>query len=267
MTTEEKAKAYDKTIEKLRDFYRDYDTVSCLIGVKDELANLFPELRESEDEKVRKALLDYFKWNPNGQLLNEFSNREVFAWLENQSEQKSVEWHREDEQNLNACLGYIPDEFLRRWLTDVIHIKYDKTAWSEEDEGFLDSALWHIKNSITNGKIKAFVECPLSTWLKSLKERVGCEVNCTTTKEWSDEDDLQLNEAIEAVNESSYSSKRKNVVIDWLKSIRPQNTWKPSDEQMEGLLWVLENCAEREGASKMLSLANSIYDTLKNLKG
>lgn len=39
-----------------------------------------------------------------------------------------IEWHREDEQNLNACLGYIPDEFLRRWLTDIIHVKYDKSA-------------------------------------------------------------------------------------------------------------------------------------------
>ena len=49
----------------------------------------------------------------------------VFA-NEKQSEHKLAEWHREDEQNLNACLGYIPDEFLRRWLMDIIHTKYDK---------------------------------------------------------------------------------------------------------------------------------------------
>ena len=59
-------------------------------------------------------------------------------WLEKQGDKKfdcdtTVEWHREDEQNLNACLGYIPDEFLRRWLKDIIHIKYDKTSWGEED--------------------------------------------------------------------------------------------------------------------------------------
>ena len=46
--------------------------------------------------------------------------------------QKSNEWHREDEQSLNACLGYIPDEFLRRWLKDIIHAKYDKTAENVE---------------------------------------------------------------------------------------------------------------------------------------
>jgi len=41
-------------------------------------------------------------------------------------EQKPAEWCREDEQNFNACLGYIPDEFLRRWLTDIIHKPADK---------------------------------------------------------------------------------------------------------------------------------------------
>ncbi len=50
MNTEEKARAYDETVKKLRKFYRDYDTVSCLIDVKEELANLFPELKESESE-------------------------------------------------------------------------------------------------------------------------------------------------------------------------------------------------------------------------
>jgi hypothetical protein len=49
-------------------------------------------------------------------------------------EQKSAEWHREDEQNLNACLGFIRDEFLRKWLIDIIHSKYDKPSWSEEDK-------------------------------------------------------------------------------------------------------------------------------------
>ena len=43
-------------------------------------------------------------------------------------EQKTVEWHREDEQNLNTCLSYIPDEYLRRWLMDIVHVKYDKPA-------------------------------------------------------------------------------------------------------------------------------------------
>ena len=59
LSIEEKAKAYDKALEKLRDFYRDYDIVSCLIDVKEELANIFPELKESGDEKTRKEIMDF----------------------------------------------------------------------------------------------------------------------------------------------------------------------------------------------------------------
>ena len=55
------------------------------------------------------------------------SHADYANWLEKQR-QNPAEWHREDEQNLNACLGYIPDEFLRRWLRDIIHVKYDKPA-------------------------------------------------------------------------------------------------------------------------------------------
>lgn len=55
------------------------------------------------------------------------SHADYANWLEKQR-QNPAEWHREDEQNLNACLGYIPDEFLRKWLKDIIHIKYDKPA-------------------------------------------------------------------------------------------------------------------------------------------
>ena len=48
----------------------------------------FPELKESEgDEMIRKALVEHFKWNSQ-QILNEFANKEVLAWLEKQGEKK-----------------------------------------------------------------------------------------------------------------------------------------------------------------------------------
>ena len=39
--------------------------------------------------------------------------------------QKPAVWHREDEQNLNACLAFINDVALRKWLQDAIHVRYD----------------------------------------------------------------------------------------------------------------------------------------------
>ena len=61
MTIEQKAKAYDEAIEKLRNLHDNYDTVSTLIDIKEELEHILPELRESEDEKIRGTLLSVFK--------------------------------------------------------------------------------------------------------------------------------------------------------------------------------------------------------------
>ena len=82
MAQEEKARAYDETIKKLREFYRDYDTISCLIDVKEELANLFPELAESEDERIRKALIEYFTTSDNSYYaVCGVDTKKILAWL------------------------------------------------------------------------------------------------------------------------------------------------------------------------------------------
>ena len=80
LSTEEKAQRYDEAIEKLRDFYRDYDTVSRLIDVKEELANLFPELKESENERIRKEILDFIR--REGQHIDKLKWHKWIAWLE-----------------------------------------------------------------------------------------------------------------------------------------------------------------------------------------
>ena len=74
LSNAEKAQAYDKIREKI--------ALRFGSNVADEI---FSQFEMSEDERIRKALIDYFRWNPNSQLLNEFTNREVFAWLEKQN--------------------------------------------------------------------------------------------------------------------------------------------------------------------------------------
>lgn len=60
MTTEEKAKAYDKAIERVREL------LSCRIDDRDrrtkvyrveDIESIFPELKESEDEKIKERTL------------------------------------------------------------------------------------------------------------------------------------------------------------------------------------------------------------------
>lgn len=88
MTQEEKARAYDKTIKKLREFYRDYDTISCLIDVKEELANLFPELVESEDKRICREIREFIVnfYNGNYEKPYDYTIGTWVAWLEMQGD-------------------------------------------------------------------------------------------------------------------------------------------------------------------------------------
>ena len=98
MTPEEKAKAYDKAIEKIREGIQPLQDGSKISGVtKDFLEEVFPELKESEDERIRKAIID-FLWKEKI-FLQEVHHSSVennpkyrfvmkaIAWLEKQGEQ------------------------------------------------------------------------------------------------------------------------------------------------------------------------------------
>lgn len=50
-------------------------------------------------------------------------------------------------------------------------LKEQNSTWSEEDEKFFKTALWHISYSVSNGK-NTDEHCDTTDWLKSLKDRV-----------------------------------------------------------------------------------------------
>ena len=84
MTQEEKAKAYDKAIERAKSLIG--DTIIEESG--QHIAEvIFPELKESEDERIRKALIVWLK-NSEGQTLPIDRYNAALAWLEKQGEQK-----------------------------------------------------------------------------------------------------------------------------------------------------------------------------------
>ena len=78
-TIEEKAKAYDEALEKAKKLY-EKGTITESIGY------IFPELEKSEDEKIRKELIEHIKANKWADyvLFQKFSPDDVIAWLEKQ---------------------------------------------------------------------------------------------------------------------------------------------------------------------------------------
>lgn len=109
---------------------RDYMNSSDINTLyKSMLSNLFPELCESEDEKTRKEIIYHIKNCDD--TIDEETEKRMLAWLEKKGEQKSA-WSEDDERHLNTAIAYLKDAQ-----------EFKKTA-----ENCID-------------------------WLKSLKQRIG----------------------------------------------------------------------------------------------
>jgi hypothetical protein len=87
MTQEEKAKAYDKALERAKMEMSKDGMKNDVIAIH--LAEtIFPELKESEDEKIRKELISWLK-SSEGQTLPIDRYNAALAWLEKQGEKLS----------------------------------------------------------------------------------------------------------------------------------------------------------------------------------
>ena len=75
MTQEEKAKAYDKALKVIKECNPDENGFITIYPQE-----IFPELEESEDERIRKEIIEYIKTGTY--------RKDWLAWLEKQGEQK-----------------------------------------------------------------------------------------------------------------------------------------------------------------------------------
>ena len=129
--------------------------------------------------------------------------------------------------------------------------KQKNGEWTEEDEKNWRHCLHYIDAFVT--PVKEHVD-----WFKNIRNRIQPK------QEWSDKDEKMLNEIVldlkllknkDAGEEGKAAYQRE---IDWLKSLKPQNHWKPSDLQLEAL----------ESAYKQLPniqhFLQSLYNDLKN---
>ena len=82
MTQAEKAKAYDEAIERARKYMaKGYDVL---------MTDIFPELKESEDEMIRKEIITALKFANDDGVYDKH-----IAWLEKQKEKNQIISNRE----------------------------------------------------------------------------------------------------------------------------------------------------------------------------
>jgi hypothetical protein len=224
LTIEEKSKAYDKALSVAQETYATQPMY------RDWLEKMFPELKESKDERIMKELIKFFRMGAKyNSSTNGIPDKDIIAWLEKQNKQKP--------------------------------------AWSEDDEGICRAIINDIANdkSMCTFDISKGICDEQINWLKSLKERVACEANCTTAKEWSKEDEIWIDRACMLLDELNHLStltlakipSNVNDIISHLKSIKDRYTWKPSNMELE----VLRLAAEKDGTCLM-----GLYKQLKKLR-
>lgn len=94
MTTEEKARAYDEALEKLKTMHDAWSNLEESYPAKDTVKDLeyyFPELKESEDERTRKALINIINLSYDCGIAITKGNRDKYiAWLEKHEKPKKV---------------------------------------------------------------------------------------------------------------------------------------------------------------------------------
>ena len=100
-----KAQRYDEALEKAKRLY-EKGTIT------ESLCHIFPELKESDDEKIRKELMDFVVDNT---ICTDGRREKWIAWLEKQGEKHACVWSEEDEEMLDFCCDYL-DTPQATWL-------------------------------------------------------------------------------------------------------------------------------------------------------
>lgn len=158
---------YEEALEKARVWKEKSGMPIDRQGILDDI---FPELKESEDERIRKALIYYFS-EQDGILTainGSVSVRDILAWLEKQGEKKPYGQRKEC---LDCQFNYAGE------CKGSCQMKRDeqKLAWSEEDEKMLKSVISSIRISRSSCEedddVRDLFDNEID-WLESLKERI-----------------------------------------------------------------------------------------------
>ena len=158
------------------------------------------------------------------------------------------------------------------WDAEKKELKKTNEEFNGEDYG-IDS-LFHAKRILekTLGKVDGYQsddgilehKCAIASVNKLYKQKTA----------WSEEDEHRAKDTIyflDTAKKHYASTVELDACIDWLKSLKnkvaPQKQWKPSDEQMKALDWVLslaKNCGE-ECSFDLRTLYERLREEVKKL--
>lgn len=178
LSIEEKAKRYDEAIEKAEKWHNAPNIDKIPTFGNKIIEDIFPELKMSEDERIRKATIEFVRQNNSFNCTLGISKEQVIAWIEKQGELKPIErdteihdlwvyireWNDKfgrlpvDEDELASCIDYV---MKRQKTADKVE---QKPSWSEEDNKMLDSIIDCLDGT-------GLLDFDQIDWLKSIKHK------------------------------------------------------------------------------------------------
>lgn len=270
LSIEEKAKAYDKAIEKIQKYVK--DDFGCT-RLRPE--NIFPELKEREEEECKKWILEYLYdglQKSDEQFKGQFNA--AIAWLEKKGEQKS-QGKLEDDVRRRSTIQVL--EYARSLDTYNQYGKADidkNIAWLEKqgehkpaDKEYTFKAIPRLLGMIPpTDRAKSYCQKLIDSLEQEgystdakivrdcLKQMNGEKVAMATMDEqkpaWSEEDEKIVNLILcicsdfkKVYSQSETALKDADKIESFLESLKDRYTWKPSDEQMIALRQVISGCS------------------------
>ena len=296
MTPEEKAERYNEALEMAKIVHKDEDR-----HLKATLERIFPELKESDDEKIRKGII-------SGMVAIKEQGKETFAairindciaWLEKQGEQKfaegtfvNVDDVREDfvkevyrvldADSANDRANQIIDAFDN---LPTVTIKQDPCEHCKMAYSTCYSFPCDEKKAFEQGKsvLEVIKEEP-----QVYKTKDGEIITYSETDGYKVEQKPQGKTALEAINEEKVDNKNciKSVNETSIAINNPdaykigfadgeahakEEQWKPSDEQIKHLTDVVYDAKHKNRIStngyEPYSYLYALLMQLKRLKG
>lgn len=252
-------KLYKEALERAEKVHKETESAVTAYAIEE----IFHELKESEDERVRKELIDFLKEEEAKADIT--SNRskilcKYIVWLEKQVQKPTkfkigdlvvkkdgdifhngskfaqitkIEIEKDPERYWFDCGSWLNAEDIKLW----------KPTWSEEDETHLDSIIENYKFLIDYYRAcceKDFLSQERQNediyFLKSLKDRVQ------PNKEWSEEDEKKIMWFVRLISTAGYRELEtdkmpcsRRELLDWLKSLKPQPKYQWTDEDEKNL--------------------------------
>ena len=167
---------YENALKWARGIYQ-----SAVGADKEDLENYFPELKESEGERIRKTLLDHFKQNRDegdyDERWNGLSYDSIITWLENQGRVDKVSYEIAEKEKRE----FVGDGFIKCY-GDFQDFREGQTYWLE----YVGNDNYNVRSDNLLGKTYHITPCQLYTIFKKM---TWLEKQSKHKPSWSEEDE------------------------------------------------------------------------------